>query len=405
MTEPLHVALLGTINRPLRRGARLLRPRRHQKPGTPPGTVVAPPQAAPPEVTIFGFDGNQCLEEKHVGLEALERIDADREHGTIWINVDGLAEATLIEKIGERFGLHPLALEDVMGTHQRAKVESYDDHLYVVLKMVSFRDGLEAEQVSIFLGPRYVISFQERPGDCLEIIRERLRKGKGRVRTAGADYLAYAIIDAIIDHYFPVLEGLGERLEHLESEILTDPSAETVAAIHEIRRELLGLRKAAWPLREAMATLYREENELISEATRPYLRDCYDHTIQLIDVVETYRELAAGLVDIYLSSLGQKNNEVMKVLTIIATIFIPLSFIAGLYGMNFNPASSPWNMPELNWAWGYPFALALMSCTAFGLLYFFFRKGWLGEVRRRRRRRRRPGRAGQPGPGSGTIEQ
>lgn len=389
MSDPLHLALLDTINRPLQRGARLFRLGRHQKPGTPPGTITAPPQAAPAQVTVFGFDGNECDEEKFIGLEFLPTLEQlERKHETTWINVDGLAEATLIEKIGERFGLHPLALEDVVGTHQRAKVESYDDHLYVVLKMISFKDGLETEQVSVFLGPRFVISFQERAGDCLEIIRERLRKGKGRIRGAGADYLAYAIIDAIIDHYFPALEALGERLEQLENDILTDPSPETVSEVHEVRRELLLIRKAAWPLREAMATLYREENELISDATRPYLRDCYDHTVQLIDVIETYREIASGLLDIYLSSLGQKNNEVMKVLTIIATIFIPLSFIAGVYGMNFNTHSSPWNMPELNWAWGYPFALGLMGLTALSLLFYFFRRGWLGEVRRRKKRRR-----------------
>lgn len=387
MSEPLHVALFDTINRPLRRGARLLRLRRHQGPGTPPGTVVAPPQAERTEVSVFGF-GDGGFEESSLAAAAelepfLERWSA------IWVNVDGLGDTELIEGIGRRFGLHPLALEDVVGTHQRAKVESYEDHLYVVLKMVSLKESLEAEQVSIFLGPGYVISFQERRGDCLEIIRERLRKGRGRVRSAGPDYLAYAILDAIVDHYFPVIEALGEKLESLEEDVLSDPHAETVSEIHAVRRELLGLRRAAWPLREVMSGLYRDESPLISPSTRPYLRDCYDHTVQLIDVIETYRELAAGLIDIYLSSLGQKNNEVMKVLTIIATIFIPLGFIAGVYGMNFNPERSPWNMPELNWVYGYPFALFLMTATALGLIGYFAKKGWLGEVRRRRRRRRR----------------
>lgn len=348
---------------------------------------MAPPQAERTEVSVFGISEAEIRE---WSLGSIAELEAERERWTtIWVNIDGLGDTELIQAIGQHFGLHPLALEDVVGTHQRAKVESYDGHLYVVLKMVSMKESLEAEQVSVFLGSGFVLSFQERRGDCLEIIRERLRKSKGRVRTSGPDYLAYAIIDAIVDHYFPVTEALGEKLELLEEEALSDPSKETVSEIHAVRRELLGLRRAAWPLREVMGSLYRDENPLISSATRPYLRDCYDHTVQLIDVIETYRELAAGLVDIYLSSLGQKNNEVMRVLTIIATIFIPLGFIAGVYGMNFNPQRSPWNMPELNWVYGYPFALFLMGGTALGLLLFFAKKGWLGEVRQRRRRRRR----------------
>ncbi len=388
MTDPIRTAILDTINRPLRRGARLLRVRRHQRPGTAPGTVVAPPQAEKPEVTVFHFDEVECQERRIQEPNELAALDLSR--GTTWLNVDGLGDAELIERIGAQFGLHRLALEDVVGTHQRAKVESYEDHLYVVLKMVHVHEGLDAEQVSVFLGPRFVLSFQERKGDCLELVRDRLRKGKGRLRAAGADYLVHAILDAIVDHYFPVLEALGEKLELLEDEVLRDPNPSVVPQIHAVRRELLGLRRAAWPLREAMGSLYRDESPLITAPTRPYLRDCYDHTVQLIDVIETYRELTSGLLEIYLSSLGQKNNEVMKVLTIIATIFIPLSFIAGVYGMNFNPTRSPWNMPELEWTFGYPFALLLMLVVALGLVGFFVRKGWLGEARRRHRRRAPP---------------
>jgi magnesium transporter len=243
--------------------------------------------------------------------------------------------------------------------------------------MVAADSPAITEQISMFLGERVLLTFQERPGDCFDPVRTRLRAARGQIRNRQIDYLAYTLLDAVIDGYFPVLEGLGERLEDLEDRVIAAPADLEVARIHEIRRELLTIRRAVWPQREMVNALTRESSHYVTDQTRPYLRDCYDHTIQLMDIIETYREIATGLVDVYLSSVSTRLNEVMKVLTIIATIFIPLSFITGLYGMNFDTAASPWNMPELAWYWGYPMALGLMAVVAAGLLYYFYRKGWL----------------------------
>jgi magnesium transporter len=270
-------------------------------------------------------------------------------------------------------------LEDVVNTHQRAKLEEYDDHLFVVLRVpLEFAD-FRSEQLTLFLGGDYLLSFQEKPSAILDPVRARLRAGRGRIRNSGPDYLAYAIIDVCLDAYFPVLERCGERVEALEQAVLEQPDDRVIAGIHAVKRELLAIRRALWPQREMLNGLIRDESPLISERTRVYLRDCYDHVIQLIDLVETYREIASSLVDIYLSSVSSRLNEVMKVLTIIATIFIPLGFIASLYGMNFDRAVSPLNMPELGWYFGYPLVLLIMCATVFGLLYYFRRRGWLGR--------------------------
>jgi magnesium transporter len=243
----------------------------------------------------------------------------------------------------------------------------------------------------MFLNDRILLTFQERPGDCFDLVRDRIRKRRGQIRNRGADYLTYALLDAVIDGYFPVLEACGERLETLETSVIAEPSRDQVVQVHDMKRDLLSLRRAVWPQREMVNALTRDSTAFVSDQTQVYLRDCYDHTVQLMDMVETYREIASGLLDIYLSSVGTKMNEIMKVLTIIATIFIPLSFIAGLYGMNFDPKASPWNMPELAWYWGYPVALALMLAVALGLLVYFRRKGWIGgrakdSARHKRRR-------------------
>jgi magnesium transporter len=238
--------------------------------------------------------------------------------------------------------------------------------------MLHYEHGVETEQVSIFLGPGFVITFQEHPGDCFDPIRDRIRKGKGQIRRQGADYLMYGILDAVIDGYFPFLEQLGEVVESLEDEVVEKPTRQTLNRVHEIKRDLLNIRRSVWPLREAINALIREESELVGETTRVYLRDCYDHAIQVLDVIETYRELAGGLMDVYLSSVSNKMNEVMKVLTIIATIFIPLTFMAGIYGMNFEA------MPELKWRWSYPVLWCLMVAIAAVMLILFRRKGWLG---------------------------
>ena len=296
-----------------------------------------------------------------------------------WVDVDGLGDVKQVESIAEVLGLHPLALEDVFNNYQRSKVEQYEDYKFIVVRMADVEDGqLVTEQLSLFLSPKFVATFQERPGgDCLGPIRERLRQGRGRIRGAGTDYLAYALVDAVIDHYFPLVEGYGDELEKLEVEVLAKPSKTTPQRILGARHDLMQFRRAVWPLREALNALQHDETELISKETRVYLRDCYDHTIQLIDMIETYREIGNGLMDVYLSSVSNRMNEIMKVLTVIATIFIPLTFVTSVYGMNFDQTRSPWNMPELRWRYGYPAAWGLMILIALGLLAFFWHKGWL----------------------------
>jgi len=330
---------------------------------------------------MYNADG--LVEKRGVGFDEIEaHLDG---RSTVWINVDGHGDADLLRRLGERFDLHRLVMEDVVNIDQRAKVEAYEDHLFIVMRMI--RSGAaESEQISMVLTPQVLITFQEREGDCFDPVRERIRHGRGRIRTAGTDYLAYALIDAVIDAYFPVLESFGDRLEALEADIFKNPEPETMHEIHRIKRELLGLRRAVWPLRDAVNSLVRDDHHtLIADETRTYLRDCYDHVIRAIDMVENYRELASSQMDLYLSSLGQRTNDIMKVLTIFAAIFIPLSFIAGLYGMNFDTDASPWNLPELSWAFGYPAVLGVMALVAGGLLFYFWRKGWIGSGSRDRR--------------------
>ncbi|HYJ80372.1 MAG TPA: magnesium/cobalt transporter CorA [Longimicrobiaceae bacterium] len=288
----------------------------------------------------------------------------------LWVNVDGVAHAGVVQAVGEVFGLHGLALEDVMHVEQRAKVDAYGDHLFVVLRMARLCPELDVEQIAIFLGPDYVLTFQERPGDPLEPVRDRLRAGQARLRGAGADYLAYTVIDAIVDHYFPVLEGYADRLDALEDETVESPSRATMARLHRTKREMMTLRRAIWPLRDALGTLLRNPGERFHPETLVYLRDCQDHAFQILDLVETYRELAASLTDLHLSAVSNRMNEVMKVLTIFASIFIPLGFVTGIYGMNVSH-------PERAWYWGWPFALGVMAVIAGGLLVYFWRRGWI----------------------------
>ncbi len=350
--------------------------RRRSAVGAAPGTLMSYPEAPPPVIHAIGYDANR-LEEFAID-DAEELRDLRTRFTTLWVNIDGVGRAEVVEKVGDIFGLHQLALEDVMNVHQRAKVEEYPTHLYVVARMARVNvDHLDTEQVSLFLGDGFVVTFQERPGDSFEPVRERLRGGRGRIRLAGADYLAYTLVDAVIDGYYPVLEDYGDWIESLETEVVERPREEIVGVIHDARRDVLALRHAIWPMREAVGVLYREPIDRISEDTRLYLRDAYDHTVQIIDLLENYRELASALLDVYLSSLSNRMNEVMKVLTIIATIFIPLTFIAGVYGMNFSPEASPWNMPELHWYWGYPVTLGVMLAVAVGLIFYFRRKRWL----------------------------
>jgi magnesium transporter len=350
--------------------------RRRMPPGTPPGTLIVDPEALHPVIRVMAY-GPEGFVEQEVPDPRRVR-DFLGKWPVIWVNVEGLGSVETIQTLGEIFDLHSLALEDVLDVHQRPKVEEYDQYLFVVARMPMSGERLDTEQFSLFLGPHFVLTFDERPGDCLEPVRERLRHKRGRLRDANADYLAYALLDAIVDSYFPLLEDYGERLETLEDEVITRPTHDIVSRVHKVKRDLLTLRRAIWPQREAINSLFRDVTPLVTDETRVYLRDCYDHTVQVLDLVETYRELGADLMDVYLSNVSNRINEVMRVLTVIAVIFIPLTFIAGVYGMNFNPDRSPWNMPELNWYWGYPFSLTLMAVVAVGQLVFFWRRGWLG---------------------------
>jgi len=275
---------------------------------------------------------------------------------------------------GKEYDLHPLVVEDILNTHQRPKIELYDDYIFVSLKMLSgVNDSymVESEQISLILGKNFVFSFQEKEGDILDSLRVRIREGKGRIRKMGPDYLLYAILDIIIDHYFLVLEKIGDKVEAFEEELMKEPKSDTLHEIYTLKREILFLRKSVWPLREAVSTLEKCESDLINEKTSPYLRDLYDHIIQVIDAVETTRDLLSGMLDLYLSSVSNKMNEVMKVLTIIATVFIPLTFIAGVYGMNFD------FMPELKWKYAYFAVWFVMVMIGLGMLKYFRNRKWL----------------------------
>jgi magnesium transporter len=296
-----------------------------------------------------------------------------------WVNVAGLGDLSVITKLGEIFNLHRLALEDVINAHQRPKVEQYKEYIYIVVRIVRDGEKFGSEQVSIFLGKNFVLSFQEQAGEYFTPVIDRIRTGTGRSRTAGTDHLTYALIDAVIDSYFPVLERYGEAMEILEDAIVTQPGSRLLGQIHDMRHGLLTLRRVAWPLREAMGILYREPIALIDEEERLYLRDCYDHMVQIIDLLENYRDVTSGLMEVYLTSISNRTNEIMKVLTIITAVFVPMTWIAGIYGMNFDTKASPWNMPELEWVWGYPFAWGLMVLFALILLIYFRTKGWMAK--------------------------
>lgn len=356
--------------------------RRRARPGTAPGTLHSFDDTAPTKISGFGYDGENYAEEELKTAE--EALAFTKKWETSWINIDGLGDIELLRSLGAAFSIHMLAMEDVINVHQRPKVEEYKENLFIVTRMARFTGekrerNLDIEQVSLFLGKNHILSFQEREGDVLDPVRERLRHGKGRIRGAGADYLAYAILDTIVDGYFPVLEEYGETLDDMEEIVFANPTPDTLTQIHDMRRELLLLRRAIWPQREAVSGLTYEYQEFVREDNRAFFRDCHDHVIQLIDIAESQRERLSGLSDLYISSISYKMNEVMKVLTIIATIFIPLGFITGLYGMNFDPGASPWNMPELGSRYGYPVALSVMLAVAGGFLWYFHRKGWLFE--------------------------
>jgi len=341
------------------------------RPGTAPGTLMPPEpeQRAPACLTVMQYGPADFFETEAKTVE--ECLDLLDRPGVTWINVDGLGQPEVVARLGERLGFHPLAVEDVFSVPQRPKVEAYADHYLVILRMLRLAPDIDEEQVSLFFGASYVVTVQERAGgDVFEGVRARIRAGRGRLRAAGPDYLAYSLIDSVVDGYFPVLESLGERLDRLEDECVTSSGGLLLAHIQTLRRDLLTMRRAIWPTREALVSLQREESALVTAETRVFLRDCYDHAVEAIDIVETDRETASSVMDIYLATQNQRLNEVMKVLTVIATLFIPLTFIASIYGMNFE------YMPELKWRRGYAGTLGLMGLVAAGLIYYFKRRGW-----------------------------
>ena len=326
------------------------------------------------KLSVISYD-QVNLQEKEINK--VEEVFSFRNKQSVtWLNVDGVHQIEILEQVEKHFGLHPLVLEDIASTGQRPKMEDFDDYIFVVLRMLRFdekekENEIKTEQISLLLGPDFVISFQEKEGDVFDSIRERIRNNKGRIRKMGADYLAYALIDAIVDNYFMILEKLGETIEEIEEKLVTNPTSETLHTLHDLKTEMVFLRKSVWPLREVINRLERSESPLINKSTYVYLRDVYDHTIQVIDAVETFRDMLSGMLDIYLSSVSNRMNEVMKVLTIIATIFIPLTFIAGIYGMNFR------YMPELEQGWSYPAILILMLIITIVMLVYFRRKKWI----------------------------
>jgi magnesium transporter len=343
-------------------------------PGTSPGTLVPAPEkkSAKSRITLIAYDQDHYLKKEIESIE--EALPLKDSPSVTWINIDGLHDIALIESIGRQFGIHPLTQEDIVNLGQRPKAEDFDDYIYIVFKMLSYRDGtdqIESEQVSLILGSNFLISFQEVPGDVMAPVRERIEKGKGRIRKAGCGYLAYALIDSVVDHYFLVLEAFGEKIEALEAELLSDPTPNSLQHLYAMKRDVIFFRKQVWPIREMLNRIVKEESPLIDKSVDVFISDVYDHTIQIIDTIESFRDLMAGLLDIYLSTISNRMNAIMKMLTIMATIFIPLTFIAGIYGMNFD------YMPELKWHWAYPTLWAIFISIFVGMLAWFKHKKWL----------------------------
>jgi magnesium transporter len=345
------------------------------KAGLPPGTLVhiGEKKSEKVSITVMEYTEGECRERE---LASLNEYTPSQDKSTItWINIDGLHQMEVMEAIGRLFHLHPLTLEDIVNTGQYPKLEDYRDYLFIVLKMLYYHEQknfIESEQVSLCLSSHVVISFQEEPGkDLFAPVRERIKSGKGRISKMGADYLTYSLIDIVVDSYFIILEKLGERITVLEEKVMNEPTQKFLHELHAMKRDMIFLRKSIWPLREVLRSLERGDSPLIQDSVHIYLRDVYDHTIRIIETIEAYRDILAGILDIYLSSVSNRINAVMKVLTIIATIFMPLTFIAGIYGMNFR------HMPELEWRWGYPLILLGMASLGIAMLIFFRRKKWL----------------------------
>lgn len=344
----------------------------HDKTGAPPGTVIylGEEQTDKVKITLIEYNESEFIEKEfHDWNECLKHVNTAMVR---WINVDGIHDAALVETIGKHFNIHPLTLEDVVNTSQRPKFEDYDNYVVSIMKMINYNGELNSEQLSVILMEGTVLSFQEVDGgDAFDLIRNRIRLGKGKIRKMGADYLAYALIDAVVDCYFNVLEKIGDKIETLEEKLILNPTKETMQQLHFMKREMIFVRKAVWPMRELISNMERSETQLIKPSTDIYLRDIHDHTVRVIDTVETYRDLLSGMMDIYLSSVSNKMNEIMKVLTIITTLFVPVTFIAGVYGMNFK------YMPELETKWGYGLVWFVMLAIILSLLIYFRKRKWL----------------------------
>ncbi len=350
--------------------------RRSRKEGLPPGTMVhvGVKKSDKAKITLLDYDENNHITEKEI--DDIDICSEFRDTTSVtWINIEGIGDIEALEKLAKQFELHPLVMEDIVNTDQRPKLEDFEKYVYIVLKMFHLDEKtneITPEQISIVFGSHFVITFQEGiEGDCFDNIRTRIRSGTGKIVKLSSDYLVYSLIDSIIDTYFTILEKFGDKIESLEIELINNPVKSTLTTIYELKREIIFLRKSVWPLREVVGRMERGETDLISETTHVYLRDVYDHTINTLDTIETYRDMLSGMLDIYLSSISNRLNEVMKVLTIITTIFIPLSFIAGVYGMNFK------NMPELDMTYGYPVVIAVMLVIAVIMVIMFRKKKWI----------------------------
>lgn len=345
----------------------------HRKTALSPGTVefVGDKQVENVRISILEYQSSRLVEKDNCTLE--DCLESQDEQGTLWINVNGLHETDMLARLGEHYGFHGLVMEDIVNTTQRPKFEDYEQYLYIVLRMLQYDERVghvTAEQVSLIVGSDYVLSFQEREGDVFDPIRERIRNGKGRIRKMGPDYLAYALLDAVVDGYFVILDKLSEKLEDVEGRLVLEATPELLQEIYRLKRDIVLFRKNVWPLREVCAALLRDESKLIKKETRVFLRDVHDHTFQVIDAVDSFRDVVSGFQDLYLSTISNRMNEVMKVLTVIATIFVPMTFVAGIYGMNFE------FMPELHWRWAYPALWLVMGSMAGTMLMFFKRKRW-----------------------------
>ncbi|PSN19827.1 magnesium and cobalt transport protein CorA, partial [filamentous cyanobacterium CCP5] len=355
-------------------------------PGSAPGTLNIPDDAESTELLLLNYSSRKAVQR----AATLDDVDHFlNQDAVFWLDIRGLGTEQVLRHVADRAQLHPLLLEDVVNVPHNPKVDYYEDHLLVIMQMVRPKPsgkGFTSEQVSFVLGEKRLLTFQEEASwDCFGPVRDRIRNNIGLIRSQGADYLMYTLLDTIIDSFFPVLEDLGEYIEELEDEVVANPSRKTIEEIHDLRRRLMKLRRLLWPQRNVINSLIRDGSTFLSAEMRIYLQDCYDHVVQVLDILENYREIASSLMDVYLSSINNRMNEVMKLLTVISSIFIPLTFIAGVYGMNFNPEASPWNMPELDWTYGYPAVWVLMLAIASGLIFFFWRRGWFENFSTTRR--------------------